>query len=583
MAIINHKNISTSGFDEDALTTNTSGEQVLNFGDLTTTGDLANGIFAGANNVLIQNFGSIDTSGLGAAGIFVQGENAHIENFGSVHTTGGFFGDFEFFSEGIFAQGNGFYIANHGSVKIEGLGSSALVGDGADGLIINFGVVDSSAANSGVVVAIGEGSQAINAGQLTSSGSFTGALEVTGEDASALNRGEILVTGAGSAGMAGDAHTHLTNQGLISITADDSFGVFSFGMVGLDGGTQISNFGLIETHGGFAVGITAVGRIPLGELGLDFEITNAGHIATEGDLAMGVTLGLSRFGIGNAANGQVVNSGIIETEGNGAAGVLMIGDGHHLTNSGRITSDGGEFFFNAPLGPDFLVRAAGAAVSGDDALIENTRTGVIESKDAASAAVELNVLERDGFSNTDTSSLLENFGLIKGADVAILGGAGQETVINHGTIAGDVVLGDGADTFVFGKGGTLVGNLLLGGGHDLVRVENGSGTSRIADFAASGPSNDVIDVSAFFSSFGDLEAHSQQSGNDVVITLDHNDHLVLAGVQLSALNAGDFLFDQLVQAMAGFGGASGATDGSNTVPLGADTSQQQFLTTPQHA
>jgi hypothetical protein len=39
---------------------------------------------------------------------------------------------------------------------------------------------------------------------------------------------------------------------------------------------------------------------------------------------------------------------------------------------------------------------------------------------------------------------------------------------------------------------------------------------------------------------------------------------------------------QLVQAMAGFGSGS-AVDASNTTPLGADTSQQQFLTTPQHA
>lgn len=39
---------------------------------------------------------------------------------------------------------------------------------------------------------------------------------------------------------------------------------------------------------------------------------------------------------------------------------------------------------------------------------------------------------------------------------------------------------------------------------------------------------------------------------------------------------------QLVQAMAGFGGSS-AADGLNAVPASADTSQQQFLTTPQHA
>jgi len=40
---------------------------------------------------------------------------------------------------------------------------------------------------------------------------------------------------------------------------------------------------------------------------------------------------------------------------------------------------------------------------------------------------------------------------------------------------------------------------------------------------------------------------------------------------------------QLVQAMAGFGGGSGAADGLNTAPLSAETSQQPLLTTPQHA
>jgi hypothetical protein len=40
---------------------------------------------------------------------------------------------------------------------------------------------------------------------------------------------------------------------------------------------------------------------------------------------------------------------------------------------------------------------------------------------------------------------------------------------------------------------------------------------------------------------------------------------------------------QLVQAMAGFDGGSGAAAGLNAAPLGADTSRQSFLTTPQHA
>jgi hypothetical protein len=40
---------------------------------------------------------------------------------------------------------------------------------------------------------------------------------------------------------------------------------------------------------------------------------------------------------------------------------------------------------------------------------------------------------------------------------------------------------------------------------------------------------------------------------------------------------------QLVQAMAGFDGGTGAGESWNTAPLGADTSPQTLLTTPHHA
>ena len=534
MAIINHKNILTSGFDEDALTTTTSGEHFRNFGRLTTTGDLANGIFADASNVSIRNFGRIDTSGLGAAGIFAEGEHAHIENFGSVVTHGGLFdpdpnvdGD-EFFSEGIFANGDRFHIANYGSVRVEGETASALVGAGADGVIINYGRLESSSIFSGIVVASGDRTVAINAGHLTGTGDFISGLSADGEDAVVLNHGKIEITGAeGAVGMGGFSDdTQITNKGVIDIAANDSFGI----LARLGEGLQVSNFGQIKTEGTFAVGI-ATG-------GLDTQIVNTGHVAAEGNLALGITLGVTRIGFVPSADGEIVNRGVIETEGDGAAGVVMIGDGHHLINSGGITTDGGAFDSEI-IG---LFRAAGVVVSGDDALVENTRSGVIKSEDAHSAAVELNVVERDGLPVADMSSRLDNFGLIKGAGVAILGGAGEEAVINHGRIMGDVVLSDGADTFVFGKGGTVAGDIFLGGGDDLARIENGSGTSHIADFAAGAASGDAIDLSAFFSSFGGVMAHSRQRGNDVVITLDHNDQLVLENVHLNTLNAHDFLF-----------------------------------------
>jgi hypothetical protein len=174
--------------------------------------------------------------------------------------------------------------------------------------------------------------------------------------------------------------------------------------------------------------------------------------------------------------------------------------------------------------------------------IENERTGTIASDHADAAAIELNVIARDGVDNAQLSSLVENWGLINGVNAAISGGDGHESIINHGRIVGDVVLGDGSDMFVFGEGGNLSGDLFLGAGDDLVRIEKGSGTAHIADFGAGATGGDVIDLSAYFSGIGDVMAHSSQHGNDVVINLGHKDQLVLEQLNLSALNAGDFIF-----------------------------------------
>ncbi len=58
----------------------------------------------------------------------------------------------------------------------------------------------------------------------------------------------------------------------------------------------------------------------------------------------------------------------------------------------------------------------------------------------------------------------------------------------------------------------------------------------------------------------------------------------VGGIAPDALSAsnGSSGVNQLVQAMAGFDGG-GAADDLKAVTMSADTSQQQFLTTPQHA
>ena len=180
----------------------------------------------------------------------------------------------------------------------------------------------------------------------------------------------------------------------------------------------------------------------------DLEIINSGRITTDGDLSIGIFFGVTPFEYIPAFDGIITNSGTIETEGDGAAGIVIIGDRHHLTNSGRISTDGG-VFDRGPLG---LVSAAGVIVSGDDAIVENTRSGVIRSDDAASAAVELNVEELAGVPAAGLSARLENSGMIRGDSIAVLGGDGEETVINHGRIVGNVDLGGGADTFRLRQG-----------------------------------------------------------------------------------------------------------------------------------
>jgi hypothetical protein len=530
MAIVNFGKRFTSGFDEDALVAFTDGEHILNFGYVRTTGDLAEGIFAVANDVTVRNFGRIETNGLGAVGILVLGDDARIENYGSVVTRGGHF-EFNFFSEGILAIGDRFHIANYGTVRVEGEFSSGIVGVGEDGLVINYGQVDCFH-SSGVVGVVGADSQAINAGHITTHHIDATAL-FTLDEGTAVNLGEIEINAPQSLAMRGAlANTQLTNAGVIRIDADDCVG-----MLGIGDGHRLSNSGVIETHGNFATGMGA-GAGPPGTFGLDLEIINSGRITTDGDLSIGIFFGVTPFEYIPAFDGVIANSGTIATEGDGAAGIVVIGDRHHLTNSGRISTDGG-VFDRGPLG---LLSAAGVIVSGDDALIENTKSGVIRSDDAASAAVELNVEELAGAPAAGLSARLENAGLIRGAGFAVLGGDGEETVINHGRIAGDVDLGDGADTFVFGKGGNVQGDVFLGEGDDLIVIENGAGSAEIADFTAGNAGGDVIDVSAFFSNLAELTAHSQQQGSDLRVALDHNDTLILDNVQLSALNAGDFLF-----------------------------------------
>jgi len=533
MALVNHKNISTGGVDEDALTTSKQGENIRNFGNLTTAGDLADGIAASADNVSIFNFAQIETSGLAATGISVEGSGARVNNFGSIHTSGN---DTEVAtSDAIIVFGDAFRISNFGAVRVDGDFASALVAIGDNGSILNQGRVDSASIESIVIGIIGDAGQVVNRGQVNVGGTDNAALETLGTQLSSINWGSVNLTGDLNQGMTlHGAASEAYNHGSIVLNGQNGSGMVATGV-----GHLLDNDGSIAIDGDGSIAMNATGGPfdPEGTEGTDLHVVNSGQISVDGTASFGLALGLALpnpFEVEFlASDGQVSNSGSITTLGDGAATIVLIGNGHELTNSGNVTANGG-------IGDSDLlgvVRASGVLVSGNGVSIENERIGAITSNHAGSAAIELNVIARDGVDNAQLSSLVENWGLIEGLDVAISGGDGQESIINHGSIVGDIVLGAGADTFVFGKGGELSGHLFLGEGNDLVNIENGSGTSRIDDFTTT---FDVINVSAFYSNFDDLAAHSEQNGSDTIINLDNNDQLVLIGV--AVLHPVDFSF-----------------------------------------
>jgi hypothetical protein len=420
MAIVNFKNISTSGIDQDALSAVTPGDHVINFAKLTTTGALADGIFAGADGVSITNFGRIQTSGLGAAGVHVEGNNARIDNFGSI-TTSGNDDPSGVTSDGIIVFGDAFHVSNFGDVHVTGDFASALVGIGNGGSILNMGNVDSSSIDSIVVGTVGDAGQIVNRGRITVSGSDSSGLLTRGDHSSIINWGQVSLTSdLDEAITLQRANSEADNHGTITVTADDSFG-----MVARGAGHTLDNDGSIGVHGSDSIAMAATGGLSAPE-GTDLHLVNSGLISVEGTASFGLALGLALpdpFGPKSASHGLVSNSGSITTHGDGAAAIVMVGDSHEFINSGTVRTNGGAAT-NDLLGP---VRAAGVLVSGDNVSIENERTGAIISNHAGSAAIELNMIDRDGVANAQLSSLVDNWGLIKGVDIAISGGAGKRS------------------------------------------------------------------------------------------------------------------------------------------------------------
>jgi Ca2+-binding RTX toxin-like protein len=154
--------------------------------------------------------------------------------------------------------------------------------------------------------------------------------------------------------------------------------------------------------------------------GIDFQPSSTNNVLINFGEIVGLSGGVDTF---NSTNNRIYNHGQII--GTAAAGVFLDGDGSFLQNTGEI-----------------------AALGVDAGVVLSTETG-------------------------ETASLF-NSGTISGSDFsgnAVVGGAGDDTVINQGTINGNVSLGGGNDVFN-GTGGTVFGAVHGGAGDDLYIVDD---------------------------------------------------------------------------------------------------------------
>lgn len=121
------------------------------------------------------------------------------------------------------------------------------------------------------------------------------------------------------------------------------------------------------------------------------------------------------------------------------------------------------------------------------------------------------------------------------ANQTLTGGSGTDTLYGFG--GNDVLNGGGGNDVL--DGGTGDDTLTGGTGADRFVFHANGGNDTITDFT---PGTDVIDVRGMgFSSFNDLSALMSQSFNNVVITFDADDHVILSNLQISQLHAGDFV------------------------------------------
>ncbi|MEL7485859.1 MAG: autotransporter domain-containing protein [Pseudomonadota bacterium] len=357
-------------------------------------------------------------------------------------------------------------------------------------------------------------------GQVFSPTDFSFAVISVGANNTIDIAGDVIANGIGGGGGgvsvfggAGGASNIITieESGLVFTDGDFNHAVFATG----NGNSIIVN-GRVQSNGAVAAGVLA-------GIGTDISVLvgESGQVLATGDFSPALSTffdptdsvisfenrGLAQT-FGNGAQALVLastsasasNAGVIATLGDGSPGVVLLQSGHTFDNSGTVSTVGGdldttyeEFLGLVAPGGGFTpvtVQSAGVFVGNGGSSVMNSGTIVAENGPAIATSSEFaDLTNGSGFGAGDVTLPVSitntQTGTITG-DVAILGSALIEEVVNDGVIVGDVRLESGDDSFTLNLDtGSVAGDIDGGAGTDAL-VLTGTGAAGAGVFDGGG-------------------------------------------------------------------------------------------------
>ncbi|KQS64068.1 hypothetical protein ASG39_12855 [Rhizobium sp. Leaf371] len=472
------------------------------------TGSIAAGTFgisATAVGMDLVNRGSLAGK---QAGINVVGSKANVANESSITSSAG---------SAVLVKGAAAMVVNNGKMAGQ-LDALKLSGD----RIVMTNNKDISSATAAGIVVDGVGTIVTNNGSISTRGNgvtATGASEIITNNGT-VNSGTTAIAAKGKNAI-------VTNSGILQASGD---GIVLSGAKGTVTSTKTI------AVGGIAIHVIADDAI-VNNRG---SLTGAVGISVDGDSARGANSGTISASKGSAVDftkadqSSFNNSGVLSA----TSGITFKGgDGQQsVTNSGTLKGDvllgGGNDYFDGRAG---TVTGKVAGGTGNDTyVIDNARTLLVEAKTAGNDLVISHV----------SYTLADNFEFLTLGGTAAVNGAGNGLANQiHGNSAANRIDGKAGNDMIWGHRGadTLTG----GAGSDHFVFSTGDGRDVITDFAASGSTHDILDLTTVkaITDFADLmKNHARQVGSDVMIDATGGDSILLKNVKLGHLDKGDFFF-----------------------------------------